>query len=162
MLPVIDDALLDVACPFCPAQPLELCTVGGRRMESTVHYPRRIRAGVTQPEPIARTYNTDPTKCRSGRHDWTPENTRTYAGGKRRCHPCAAERQRRNKTGIKRTTAQTKRPRKNVQHRNNGTHCRNGHEYTDANTYHNVNGRNCRQCKRDRDNRANAKKREMA
>lgn len=151
-------ALIDVDCPFCGAGPLEPCTsMPGRYMEFSVHGARRIRADVDlKPEPTPR----DMTKCKSGKHDWIAENIRTYADGRHRCGPCAADNQRIRNGNAKRKTAQTKRPRKNVQHRNGGTHCRNGHEYTPENTYMNVNGRNCRQCKRDRENRAYAKKRE--
>lgn len=95
--PVIDSALFDVACPVCDAGPLELCTVRGRYMESTVHFPRRVRADVPFETPT-RDGVGDPTKCKSGLHDWTPENIRTYSDGRPRCHPCAADRQRRNKT----------------------------------------------------------------
>lgn len=97
---MIDDALLDVACPYCGAGPLELCQTNGRYMESTVHYPRRVRADVPLDKPV-REGAGDPTKCRSGLHEWIPENIRTYKDGGQRCFPCAADRQRRNKTKAK-------------------------------------------------------------
>ena len=88
--PVIDPALLDAPCPMCDAVPLELCSVRGREMESTVHAPRRARTDTTLPK--TSTQRVD-GKCKSGRHDWTEANTYEESGT-RKCLQCRRERQR--------------------------------------------------------------------
>lgn len=137
---MIDDVLLDVACPFCPAQPLELCTVGGRRMESTVHYPRRVRADV----PLI----TGPVRpkldlCMAEKHAWTAENVYTSKDGRELCRPC-------------RNSRKNRIPRSGGGER---THCIHNHEYTPENTYITASGaRRCRTCNRAHVQRAKDKK----
>lgn len=128
---MIDDALLDVACPFCPAQPLEQCTVGGRRMESTVHYPRRVRADV----PLI----TGPVRpkldlCMAEKHAWTAENVYTSKDGRELCRPC-------------RNSRRPKKPRGPLG-RPPASHCGRGHKWTPENTYKpQSGGRYCIACK---------------
>ena len=138
---MIDSALFDVPCPHCGAGPLELCQTNGRYMESTVHGPRRIRAGVDlKPEPIAGPARptiigrNDPDKCRAGIHDWTEANVYTSPTGNRQCRPCRRD---------------TQRALRGNTHKNGGTHCRQGHEYTPENTYQAPKGgpRRCITCR---------------
>lgn len=162
---MIAPALLDVPCPMCDAAVGELCTALGREMESTVHAPRRIRAGVaidkepepkTPKEPKAHSKPKRPKTARPkgprthcvNNHEYTEANTYLYKGT-RKCRTC--------NTAHKRRSQEQKTP-------NPGTHCRSGgHEFTPENTYTQPDGqRRCRTCKRERDNRSNAKRRAAA
>lgn len=96
---------------------------------------------VTQGDNVRRGISSnDPSGlCRSGRHDWTPENILVEKSGARRCRPCRDERERayRPPTG-----------------KANGdkTQCAQGHEYDQANTRVKADGsRDCRACHRDRE-----------
>lgn len=74
--------------------------------------------------------------CRSGRHEWTPENIIIESNGTRRCRPCRDEREKEY------------RPAKGNAPKDR-THCPQGHPYDDSNTYFKPNGsRECRACHR--------------
>lgn len=62
----------------------------------------------------------DPTKCRSGRHEWVPENIFTERSGKMTCRTCKDESRERWLRG--------------ESHPQNANHCRRGHSYTPENT----------------------------
>lgn len=128
---MIDSALFDVACPVCDAGPLELCTVRGRYMESTVHFPRRVRADVPfEAQPVRR----NPELCQAEKHAWTSDNTYTSRDGRELCRLCRDNRKPRKER------KQLGRPA--------GTHCTRGHERTPENTYTPTGGgRYCIPCK---------------
>lgn len=77
--------------------------------------------------------------CRSGRHEWVPENIITEPSGARRCRPCRDEREYAYRP-----------PSGNAP--GNRTHCPQGHPYDDENTYHGSDGsRGCRACHREQE-----------
>jgi hypothetical protein len=77
------------------------------------------------------------TQCKRG-HEFTEENTSINIQGSRVCKACQAYRM---------SQYRLRNPRDKKGHRNiHKTHCPQGHEYTEENTYVSRNKRHCKQC----------------
>lgn len=136
--------------------------------ESTLRYERRQKGEQwAVDEKIPRRGPRDRTKCPAG-HPYDKENTYIYQG-RRHCRECQRERNRKyqrrkeaERKGVQLTEEELNAPPKRSPYepgKLNRTHCRKGHELTEANVYWFRDKWTCRTCRREYKREYKARKR---